>query len=98
MFDILDTEGKACTGDDATRATQSDPPSPMCQALASEEVQQESKTTTTTNVTLIGEELHLDELEEDAGIGYKMFPRNYRMLKKPVSAKLLYEELNMSVH
>uniref|UniRef100_A0A8C0F2M3 Phosphatase and actin regulator n=1 Tax=Bubo bubo TaxID=30461 RepID=A0A8C0F2M3_BUBBB len=62
-----DTEGKACTGDDATRATQSDPPAPACQALASEEVQQESTIAATTNVTSFGEELHLDELKEDAG-------------------------------
>ncbi|KAM6053159.1 phosphatase and actin regulator 3 isoform 2-T2 [Theristicus caerulescens] len=61
-----DTEGKACTGDDATRGTQSDPPAPVCQALASEEVQQESTTAATTNVTSLGEELHLDELKEDA--------------------------------
>ncbi|NXF57112.1 PHAR3 regulator, partial [Ciccaba nigrolineata] len=61
-----DTEGKACTGDDATRATQSDPPAPVCQALASEEVQQESTIAATTNVTSFGEELRLDELKEDA--------------------------------
>ncbi|XP_063205730.1 phosphatase and actin regulator 3 isoform X1 [Chroicocephalus ridibundus] len=61
-----DTEGKACTGDDATRATQSDPPAPVCQALASEEVQQESTTAATTNVTSLDEELHSDELKEDA--------------------------------
>nr|XP_025961122.1 phosphatase and actin regulator 3 isoform X2 [Dromaius novaehollandiae] len=61
-----DTEGKACTGEDATRAMQSDPPVPACQALASEEVQQESTTAATTNVTSLGEELHLDELKEDA--------------------------------
>ncbi|XP_040431371.1 phosphatase and actin regulator 3 isoform X1 [Cygnus olor] len=61
-----DTEGKACTGDDATRATQSDPPAPVCQALDSEEMQQESTTAATTNVTSLGEELHLDELKEDA--------------------------------
>ncbi|KFP04060.1 Phosphatase and actin regulator 3, partial [Calypte anna] len=59
-----DTEGKACTGDDATRAAQSDPPAPVCQA--SEEVQQESIIAATTNVTSLGEELHLDELKEDA--------------------------------
>lgn len=45
----------------------------MCQALASEEVQQESTVAATTNVTSLGEELHLDELKEDAGIVYKMF-------------------------
>ncbi|XP_069728077.1 phosphatase and actin regulator 3 isoform X2 [Phaenicophaeus curvirostris] len=61
-----DTEGKACTGDDATRATQSDSPAPACQTLASEEVQQESTIAATTNVTSLVEELHLDELKEDA--------------------------------
>lgn len=75
-FGVLDTEGKACTGDDATRATQSDPPPPVCQALASEDVQQESIIAATTNVTSFGEELHLEELKEDAGIGSKMFSRN----------------------
>ncbi|KGM00071.1 Phosphatase and actin regulator 3, partial [Charadrius vociferus] len=60
-----DIEGKACTGDDATRAMQSDPPAPVCQALASEEVQQES-TIATMAVTSLGEELHLNELKEDA--------------------------------
>lgn len=62
-------------------ATQSDPPAPVCQALASEEVQQES-TIATMNVTSLGEELHLNELKEDAGMGYKMFSKNYKMLKK----------------
>ncbi|KAM9527280.1 phosphatase and actin regulator 3 isoform 2-T2 [Guaruba guarouba] len=61
-----DTEGKACTGDDATRATQSDPPAPACQALASEEVQQDGTAAATTAVPLFGEELRLDELKEDA--------------------------------
>ncbi|NXN91158.1 PHAR3 regulator, partial [Rhinopomastus cyanomelas] len=61
-----DIEGKACTDDDATRAAQSDSPAPVCQALASEEVQQESTTAATPNVTSFGEELHLDELKEDA--------------------------------
>lgn len=69
LFHVLDTEGKACTGDDATRATQSDPPAPACQALASEEVQQDSTAAATTAVPLFGEELNLDELKEDAGIG-----------------------------
>ncbi|NXM06454.1 PHAR3 regulator, partial [Tyrannus savana] len=61
-----DTEGKACTGEDATRVTQGDPPAPVCQALASEEDQQESPTAATTDVTSFGEELHLEELKEDA--------------------------------
>lgn len=54
----------------------------MCQALASEEVQQESTTAATTNVTSLDEELHSDELKEDAGIAYKMLAKNYKMLKK----------------
>nr|XP_009668893.1 PREDICTED: phosphatase and actin regulator 3 isoform X2 [Struthio camelus australis] len=61
-----DTEGKTCTGGDAARAMQSNPPVPACQALASEEVQQENTTAATTNVTSLGDELHLDELKEDA--------------------------------
>ncbi|KAM4762825.1 phosphatase and actin regulator 3 isoform 2-T2 [Cyanocitta cristata] len=61
-----DSEGKACTGDDATRATQSEAPAPVCQALTSEEGQQETTTAATTNVTSFGEELHLDEPNEDA--------------------------------
>ncbi|XP_042688307.1 phosphatase and actin regulator 3 isoform X1 [Centrocercus urophasianus] len=63
-----DTEGKACTGDDTTRAKQSDTPAcvPVCQALDSEEMQQESTTAATTDVTSLSEELHLDELKEDA--------------------------------
>ncbi|NWW81882.1 PHAR3 regulator, partial [Climacteris rufus] len=60
-----DTEGKACSGEDATRVTQSEAPAPVCQALSSEELQQET-TAATTNVTSFGEELHLDELQEDA--------------------------------
>ncbi|NWI86957.1 PHAR3 regulator, partial [Pitta sordida] len=61
-----DTEGKACSGDGATRATQGDPPAPVCQALSPEEVQQESTTAATTDGTSFGEELPLDELKEDA--------------------------------
>ncbi|XP_041901821.1 phosphatase and actin regulator 3 isoform X1 [Corvus kubaryi] len=61
-----DSDGKACTGDDATRATQSEAPAPLCQALTSEEGQQETTTAATTNVTSFGEELHLDEPNEDA--------------------------------
>ncbi|NXY81668.1 PHAR3 regulator, partial [Alcedo cyanopectus] len=60
-----DAEGKACAADDASRAPQSDPPAPGGQALAPEEVQQES-TTAAMSVTLTGEELNLDELKEDA--------------------------------
>ncbi|NXF07668.1 PHAR3 regulator, partial [Smithornis capensis] len=61
-----DTEGKAYSGDDATRATQGDPPAPVCQALSPEEVQQESTTAATTDGTSFGEELPLDELKDDA--------------------------------
>ncbi|NXM74239.1 PHAR3 regulator, partial [Serilophus lunatus] len=60
-----DTEGKACSGDDATRATQGDPPAAVCQALSPEEVQQESTTAATMDGTSFGEELPLDELKED---------------------------------
>ncbi|KGL85138.1 Phosphatase and actin regulator 3, partial [Tinamus guttatus] len=61
-----DTEGKACAGDDAARATQSDPAAPACQALASSELQQESTAAATANVTLPGEELLSEELQDDA--------------------------------
>ncbi|NWR00214.1 PHAR3 regulator, partial [Paradoxornis webbianus] len=61
-----DAEGKGCTGDDATRAAQSEAPAAVCQALPSEEEQQETTAAATTNVTSFGEELHLDELKEDA--------------------------------
>lgn len=79
-FVVLDTEGKACTGDDAMRATQSEAPAAVCQALPSEEEQQETTTAATTNVTSFAEELHLDELKEDAGMGYKMFSKHYEVL------------------
>ncbi|XP_062445138.1 phosphatase and actin regulator 3 isoform X3 [Rhea pennata] len=78
-----DTDGKACTGEDAARAMQSDPPVPACQTLASEEVQQESTTAATTNVTLLGEELHLDELKEDADSPQKETERNPAQLPSP---------------
>ncbi|KYO42016.1 phosphatase and actin regulator 3 isoform X1 [Alligator mississippiensis] len=60
-----DAEGKACTADGATRAMPSDLPPPTCQALTSEEMQQEN-TTATTNATSLGEELQSEELKEDA--------------------------------
>ncbi|NWJ09920.1 PHAR3 regulator, partial [Crypturellus undulatus] len=60
-----DTEGKACTGDDATRATQSDSSAPTCHALASPELQQESTAAATANVTPPGEELLSEELQDD---------------------------------
>lgn len=49
----------------------SDLPPPTCQALTSEEMQQEN-TTATTNATSLGEELQSEELKEDAGIEYKI--------------------------
>lgn len=52
---------------------QSEAPAAVGQALPSEEEQQETTAAATTNVTSFGEELHLDELKEDAGIGYKRF-------------------------
>ncbi|XP_053105605.1 phosphatase and actin regulator 3 isoform X3 [Hemicordylus capensis] len=61
-----DSEGKACTADDATRAMLSDPSSPSCQALTSEETQQQEHISATTNATSFGEELHSEELREDA--------------------------------
>jgi len=54
----------------------------VCQALASEEVQQESTRAATMDMTSFAEELHLDEVKEDAGIGYKMLSKNYKILKK----------------
>ncbi|XP_039355234.1 phosphatase and actin regulator 3 isoform X7 [Mauremys reevesii] len=61
-----DAGGKACAADGATRSVQSDPSSPVCQAFTSEEMQQES-TAATTNTTSLGEELHSEELKDDAG-------------------------------
>ncbi|XP_072852899.2 phosphatase and actin regulator 3 isoform X3 [Pogona vitticeps] len=60
-----DSEVKACTADAATRAMLSDPSSPSCQALTSEETQQEL-ISATTNATSLGEELHSEELREDS--------------------------------
>ncbi|XP_039355231.1 phosphatase and actin regulator 3 isoform X4 [Mauremys reevesii] len=60
-----DAGGKACAADGATRSVQSDPSSPVCQAFTSEEMQQES-TAATTNTTSLGEELHSEELKDDA--------------------------------
>ncbi|XP_048354102.1 phosphatase and actin regulator 3 isoform X2 [Sphaerodactylus townsendi] len=60
-----DSEVKACTADGATRAMLSDPSSPSCQALTSEETQQEHRSATT-NATSLGEELHSEELREDS--------------------------------
>ncbi|XP_066480817.1 phosphatase and actin regulator 3 [Tiliqua scincoides] len=60
-----DSEGKTCTADGATRAMLSDPSSPSCQALTSEETQQEH-ISAATNATSLGEELHSEELREDS--------------------------------
>ncbi|XP_060627995.2 phosphatase and actin regulator 3 isoform X3 [Anolis sagrei] len=62
----VDSEGKACTADAATRAMLSDPSSPSCQALTSEETQQQEHISATTNATSLGEELHSEELREDS--------------------------------
>ncbi|XP_060086692.1 phosphatase and actin regulator 3 isoform X2 [Heteronotia binoei] len=59
-----DSEVKACPADGATRAMLSDPSSPSCQALTSEETQQERRSATA-NATSLGEKLHLEELRED---------------------------------
>nr|XP_032638518.1 phosphatase and actin regulator 3 isoform X2 [Chelonoidis abingdonii] len=61
-----DAGGKVCAADGATRSMQSDPSSPVCQALTSEEMQQESTEAATTNATSLGEELHSEELKDDA--------------------------------
>ncbi|XP_067410248.1 phosphatase and actin regulator 3 isoform X1 [Emydura macquarii macquarii] len=60
-----DAGGKACAADGATRSMQSDPSPPVCQALTSEEMQQDSSAPTT-NATSLGEELHSKELKDDA--------------------------------
>ncbi|KAJ6665722.1 hypothetical protein lerEdw1_002092 [Lerista edwardsae] len=62
---VPDSEGKTCTADGATRAMLSDPSSPSCQALTSEETQQEH-ISATTNATSLGEEPHSEELREDS--------------------------------
>ncbi|XP_075757230.1 phosphatase and actin regulator 3 isoform X2 [Pelodiscus sinensis] len=59
-----DAGGKACAADGATRSMQSEPSSPVCQALTSEEMQQES-TAAATNATSLCEELHSEELKDD---------------------------------
>ncbi|XP_038606149.1 phosphatase and actin regulator 3 isoform X2 [Tachyglossus aculeatus] len=62
-----DAEGKACNADGGTRAMQSDPSSPKCQAFTSEEMQQESTIAeaAATDQTSLGEELHSEEQKED---------------------------------
>ncbi|XP_025897715.1 phosphatase and actin regulator 3 isoform X2 [Nothoprocta perdicaria] len=60
-----DTEGKACAGDDASRALPSEPAAPTCQALASPELQQESAAAATATTIPPGEELPSQELKDD---------------------------------
>ncbi|XP_028925848.1 phosphatase and actin regulator 3 isoform X3 [Ornithorhynchus anatinus] len=62
-----DAEGKACLADGGTRAMQSDPSSPKCQAFTSEEMQQESTIAeaAATDQTSLGKELHSEEQKED---------------------------------
>ncbi|KAF7248858.1 Phosphatase and actin regulator 3 [Varanus komodoensis] len=67
---VLDSEGKACPADGATRAMLSDPSVPSCQAVTSEEMRQEH-ISATTDATSLGEELHSEELREDSVIGYE---------------------------
>ncbi|XP_043840892.1 phosphatase and actin regulator 3 isoform X11 [Dromiciops gliroides] len=65
-----DAEAKACSADGGTRATQSDPSTPKCQAFTSEEMQQESsiaEAAAATDQTSLDEELHSEEQKEDAG-------------------------------
>ncbi|XP_043840887.1 phosphatase and actin regulator 3 isoform X6 [Dromiciops gliroides] len=64
-----DAEAKACSADGGTRATQSDPSTPKCQAFTSEEMQQESsiaEAAAATDQTSLDEELHSEEQKEDA--------------------------------
>ncbi|XP_044842007.1 phosphatase and actin regulator 3 isoform X4 [Mauremys mutica] len=79
-----DAGGKACAADGATRSMQSDPSSPVCQAFTSEEMQQES-TAATTNTTSLGEELHSEELKDDADSPRKPMERNLAQLPSPPS-------------
>nr|XP_042714329.1 phosphatase and actin regulator 3 isoform X4 [Chrysemys picta bellii] len=79
-----DAGGKACAADGATRSMQSDPSSPVCQALTSEEMQQES-TAATTNATSFSEELHSEELKDDADSPQKPMERNLAQLPSPPS-------------
>ncbi|XP_074144828.1 phosphatase and actin regulator 3 isoform X7 [Sminthopsis crassicaudata] len=64
-----DAEAKACSADAGTRATQSDPSTPKCQAFTSEEMQQESsiaEAAAATDQTSLDKELHSEEQKEDA--------------------------------
>ncbi|XP_044519807.1 phosphatase and actin regulator 3 isoform X6 [Gracilinanus agilis] len=66
-----DAEAKACSADGGTRATQSDPSTPKCQAFTSEELQQENSIAEAAAVTdqtsPEEEELQSEEQKEDAG-------------------------------
>ncbi|XP_044519802.1 phosphatase and actin regulator 3 isoform X2 [Gracilinanus agilis] len=65
-----DAEAKACSADGGTRATQSDPSTPKCQAFTSEELQQENSIAEAAAVTdqtsPEEEELQSEEQKEDA--------------------------------
>ncbi|XP_043840884.1 phosphatase and actin regulator 3 isoform X3 [Dromiciops gliroides] len=81
-----DAEAKACSADGGTRATQSDPSTPKCQAFTSEEMQQESsiaEAAAATDQTSLDEELHSEEQKEDAA-----------KLPSPSSEEL--EDINLS--
>ncbi|XP_027704690.1 phosphatase and actin regulator 3 isoform X7 [Vombatus ursinus] len=65
-----DAEAKACSADGGTRATQSDPSTPKCQAFTSEETQPESsiaEAVAAADQTSLDKELHSEEQKEDAG-------------------------------
>ncbi|XP_007475714.1 phosphatase and actin regulator 3 isoform X12 [Monodelphis domestica] len=67
-----DAEAKACSADGGTRATQSGPSTPKCQAFTSEEMQQENSIAEAAAVTdptspEEEEELQSEEQKEDAG-------------------------------
>ncbi|XP_027704682.1 phosphatase and actin regulator 3 isoform X6 [Vombatus ursinus] len=64
-----DAEAKACSADGGTRATQSDPSTPKCQAFTSEETQPESsiaEAVAAADQTSLDKELHSEEQKEDA--------------------------------
>ncbi|XP_074066475.1 phosphatase and actin regulator 3 isoform X2 [Macrotis lagotis] len=64
-----DAEAKACSADGGTKATQSDPSTPQCQAFTSEEMQRESsiaEAAAATDQNSLDKELHSEEEKEDA--------------------------------
>ncbi|KAM9070327.1 phosphatase and actin regulator 3 isoform 4-T4 [Sarcophilus harrisii] len=81
-----DAEAKACSADAGTRATQSDPSTPKCQAFTSEEMQQESsiaEAAAATDQTSLDKELHSEEQKEDADSPHKHMERNPAQLPSP---------------